>query len=75
MNTQAASFNRYWEPNYLQATSISLIAGTIASYATYPFEYLKNIIQYQGTGIGFRGRYCKLVRKQSRYRVTTPSKC
>lgn len=56
MNTLAASYNRYWEPSYLQATSISLIAGTVASFATYPLEFLKTVIQFQGTAVGFRGR-------------------
>jgi hypothetical protein len=56
MNTLAGSYSRYWEPSYLQATGISLVAGTIASFATYPLEFLKTVIQFQATGVGFRGR-------------------
>lgn len=36
MNTQSLSFKRYWEPSYLQATSISLIAGAVSTLITYP---------------------------------------
>jgi solute carrier family 25 oxoglutarate transporter 11 len=56
MNTLAASYSRYWEPSYLQVTGISLIAGTISSFVTYPLEFLKTVIQFQATGVGFRGR-------------------
>ena len=56
MNTLAASYKRYWEPSYLQATGLSLIAGTISSFATYPLEFIKTVIQFQSTGVGFRGR-------------------
>jgi hypothetical protein len=43
-----ASYKRYWEPNYLQATSLSLIAGAIATAATYPLDFLKTVVQYRG---------------------------
>ena len=56
MNNFALSYKRYWEPNYLQATSISLIAATVSTFLTYPMEFLKNVIQLQGTAVGFRGR-------------------
>jgi hypothetical protein len=56
MNSHALSYKRYWEPTYLQATSISLIAGAVSSFITYPAEFLKTAIQFQATAIGFRGR-------------------
>jgi hypothetical protein len=56
MNSQALSFKRYWEPSYLQATSLSLIAGAVSTFITYPAESLKTSIQHQAIGIGFRGR-------------------
>lgn len=56
MNTLAASYKRYWEPSYLEATAVSVIAGTVSSFVTYPLEFLKTVIQFQGTGVGFRGR-------------------
>lgn len=74
MNTLAASYSRYWEPSYLQATGISLIAGTIASFATYPLEFLKTVIQHQATGVGIRGRRGNTPHTQSSSRATTPSK-
>lgn len=74
MNTLAASYSRYWEPSYLQATGISLIAGTIASFATYPLEFLKTVIQHQATGVGFRGRRGNPLLTQCSSRATTPSK-
>jgi solute carrier family 25 oxoglutarate transporter 11 len=27
----------------------------VSSFLTYPFEFLKTVIQFQGTGVGFRG--------------------
>ena len=74
MNPKTASFSRYWEPNYFQATSISLIAGTIASFATYPCEYMKTVIQHQAIGVGLRSRYCIIINIQSKDKVTTLSK-
>lgn len=74
MNTLAASYSRYWEPSYLQATGISLIAGTIASFATYPLEFLKTVIQHQATGVGIRGRRGNPTHTQSSNRATTPSR-
>jgi hypothetical protein len=59
MNTYAITYKRFWEPSYLQNTTFSLIAGTIASAITYPMEFLKTIIQFQSTAIGFRDRKCK----------------
>ena len=56
MNTQSLSFKRYWEPSYLQATSISLVAGAVSTFITYPAEFLRTSIQHQAVGIGFRGR-------------------
>ena len=56
MNNFALSYKRYWEPSYLQATSVSLVAGAVASWVTYPAEFAKTVIQYQATGIGLRGR-------------------
>lgn len=58
MNNHALSYNRYWEPSLLQATSISLIAGAVASWATYPAEFLKTVMQFQGQAVGFRGNRC-----------------
>lgn len=58
MISNTLSYKRYWEPTYLQTTSVSLIAGAIASWATYPAEFLKTVIQFQGTAIGFRGKRC-----------------
>lgn len=56
MNTQSLSYKRYWEPSYLESTSVSLIAGAVCSFATYPLEFLKTVIQHQAVGVGFRGR-------------------
>ena len=56
MNTHSISYKRYWEPSYLQTASISLIAGAVSSFVTYPLEFLKTSIQYQSIGIGLRGR-------------------
>ncbi len=56
MNTLAASYSRYWEPSYTQSISISLVAGTVSSFLTYPLEFIKTVIQFQGTAVGFRGR-------------------
>ena len=60
MNNFALSYKRYWEPSYLQATSISLIAGAVSSFITYPVEFLKTVIQFQGTAVGFRGKRRKI---------------
>lgn len=56
MNNYALSYKRYWEPSYIQAISISLSAGVVSSLVTYPMEFLKTVIQFQATAIGFRGR-------------------
>ena len=56
MNTKSASFKLYWEPSYAQYISLSLATGTIASFLTYPLEFIKTIIQFQATAVGFRGK-------------------
>lgn len=68
MNTQSLSYKRYWEPSYLESTSVSLIAGAVCSFATYPLEFLKTVIQHQAVGVGFRGRRgtCSLMQFSSR---------
>ena len=55
MNYIAASHSRYWEPNLAQVFGVSMLAGTIATAVTYPMEYLKTVIQFRSTAIGFRG--------------------
>lgn len=65
MNNYALSYKRYWEPSYLQGTAISLIAGAVSSFITYPMEYLKTVIQFQATAVGFRGRRRTLYSKHS----------
>jgi len=56
MNTHAHSYKRYWEPTYLQTTGLSIVAGAVSSFITYPLEFLKTVIQHQAVGLGFRGR-------------------
>jgi len=61
MNTFAASYKRYWEPSYSQFLGLSIASGTIASFLTYPLEFIKTVIQHQGVGVGFRGRRGRLL--------------
>ena len=56
MNNHSLSYKRYWEPSYFQTASVSLIAGAVASWVTYPAEFIKTSIQHQAVAIGFRGR-------------------
>lgn len=55
MDPSRASYARYWEPNILQSVGLSLFAGSLATAATYPIDYIKTVIQYRSEGIGLRG--------------------
>jgi hypothetical protein len=74
MNTQSLSYKRYWEPSYLESTSVSLVAGAVCSFVTYPLEFLKTVIQHQAVGVGFRGRRgnCRFMQFSSRATILLP---
>ena len=50
-----ASYNRYWEPSYVQTMQISTVAGTASALLSQPFEFMKTRIQTINEGIGVRG--------------------
>ena len=55
MDPTTAQFKRFWEPSYIQAISLSLFAGAVATAITHPIDFVKTIIQYRAEGIGLRG--------------------
>jgi hypothetical protein len=50
-----ASYKRFWEPNYPLALTLSLATNALATIVTYPLNFVKTVIQFRSTGVGFRG--------------------
>jgi hypothetical protein len=48
-----ASYDRSFEPNHLQLQAFSLVAGSLATVISHPFEFLKTKTQVVTEGIGF----------------------
>ena len=55
MDPTRASYARYWEPSLVQTFGLSLLAGTVATAATYPIEFIKTVTQYRCEAVGLRG--------------------
>lgn len=55
MDPTKASYARYWDPSLIQTFSLSMVAGAIATAATYPMDYIKTIAQFRSEAVGLRG--------------------
>ncbi len=53
-----ATYKRFWEPSYIQAISLSLFAGAVATTISHPIEFIKTVIQFRSEGVGLRGKRC-----------------
>lgn len=51
-----ASYDRSFQPNHFQIQAFSLVAGTLGTILSHPFEFIKTKTQVVSEGIGFRGR-------------------
>ena len=60
MNSQLASYKRYWEPSLPQVLMVSLPVGAAVTFITYPIgkmikwkkEFVKTRVQVRAEGIG-----------------------
>ena len=50
MDISPVQCRKYWEPNYLQTISLSIVSGSVATLVTHPLEFLKTVVQFKTEG-------------------------